>query len=100
MTLCPMPYAGRGVGVGLIWDGLREAVELLSRGDRALYSTAARSLYVSGVATLVSLALGVLAGAFLAFQRFRGRGLALAFVNTGLGLAPGRGGPVGPVMVL
>jgi len=74
--------------VGLIWDGLREAVELLSRGDRALYSTAARSLYVSGVATLVSLALGVLAGAFLAFQRFRGRGLALAFVNTGMGLPP------------
>ena len=72
----------------LIWDGLREAVELLSRGDRALYSTAARSLYVSGVATLVSLALGVLAGAFLAFQRFRGRGLALAFVNTGMGLPP------------
>ena len=72
----------------LIWDGLREAVEALARGDDVLYSTAARSLYVSGLATLISLALGVLAGSFLALQRFRGRGLALAFVNTGMGLPP------------
>jgi len=74
--------------VELIWDGLREAVEALARGDDVLYSTAARSLYVSGLATLISLALGVLAGSFLALQRFRGRGLALAFVNTGMGLPP------------
>src|SRR3972149_2632912 len=49
----------------LIWDGLREAVEALARGDDVLYSTAARSLYVSGLATLISPALGVLAGSLL-----------------------------------
>ena len=72
----------------LIWDGLREAVELLARGDDVVLSTAARSLYVSGLATLVSLAFGVALGAFLAFQRFPGRNIAMAFVNTGMGLPP------------
>lgn len=74
--------------MGLIWDGLREAVAMLARGDGALYSTAARSLYVSGLATLISLAVGVLAGSFLALRRFPGRALALALVNTGMGLPP------------
>ena len=72
----------------LIWDGLREAVELLARGDDVVLSTAARSLYVSGLATLLSLAFGVALGAFLAFQRFPGRNIAMAFVNTGMGLPP------------
>lgn len=61
---------------------------MLARGDGALYSTAARSLYVSGLATLISLVVGVLAGSFLALRRFPGRALALALVNTGMGLPP------------
>ena len=72
----------------LIWDGLTEALRLLAKGESAVYSTTARSLYVSGIATLFSLVFGVALGAFLAFQRFPGRRLALAFVNTGMGLPP------------
>ncbi|HXH21066.1 MAG TPA: ABC transporter permease [Dehalococcoidia bacterium] len=72
----------------LIWEGLREAARLLARGDDAVYSTAARSLYVSGLATLLSLAGGVWLGTFLAYQRFPGRALALTLVNTGMGLPP------------
>jgi len=74
--------------VDLLWDGLREALRLLARGDDAVLSTTARSLYVSGLATALSLVVGVSAGSFLALQRFPGRGLALAFVNTGMGLPP------------
>ena len=72
----------------LIWDGLTEALRLLAKGEGAVYSTTARSLYVSGIATLFSLVFGVALGAFLAFQQFPGRRLALAFVNTGMGLPP------------
>lgn len=72
----------------LLWDGLREAIELLANGDSFVFSTTARSLYISGLATLISLGAGIAVGSFLALQRFRGRGLALAFVNTGMGLPP------------
>lgn len=72
----------------LIWEGLKEAVRLLSKGDDAVYSTTARSLYVSGLATLISLAIGVGAGSVLAYQRFPGRAFVLTLVNTGMGLPP------------
>ena len=72
----------------LVWDGLKEALRLLWRNDDAVYSIALRSIYVSGVATLVSLVLGVGFGALLAFRRFPGRLLALTLVNTGMGFPP------------
>jgi tungstate transport system permease protein len=74
--------------VDLIWDGLKEAVRLLAHDDDDVYSIAMRSVYVSGVATLVSLVLGVGIGAVLAFRRFPGRLLALTLVNTGMGFPP------------
>lgn len=72
----------------LIWEGLRQAVSLLVHNDDAVYEIALRSLYVSGVATLVSLVLGVAVGAVLAFGRFPGRLIAMSLVNTGMGLPP------------
>jgi tungstate transport system permease protein len=74
--------------VDLIWDGIREAIRLLVRGDRDVYEITARSLFISGSATFLSLAVGVLIGSFIALQRFPGRNLALASVNTGMGLPP------------
>jgi tungstate transport system permease protein len=74
--------------MGLVWEGIREAVRLIAEGDAFVYSTTARSLYVSGLATLFSLVLGVPAGAFLAYQRFPGRALVMTLVNTGMGLPP------------
>jgi tungstate transport system permease protein len=72
----------------LIWEGLKEAVRLLVRGDDFVYSTTFRSLFVSGSATLFALVVGVAAGAFLAYQRFPGRSIAMTLVNTGMGLPP------------
>jgi len=72
----------------LLWEGVKEAVRLIARGDDLVYSTTARSLFVSGLATLISLILGVGLGAFLAYQRFPGRKLAMSLVNTGMGLPP------------
>lgn len=72
----------------LIWDGIREAVDLIAHGDRELIGVVVRSLLISGSATLVSLALGVGAGATLALSRFPGRRLVITLVNTGMGLPP------------
>ncbi len=72
----------------LIWEGLKEAVHLLAHNEDGVYSIALRSIYVSGTATIVSLALGVALGVVLAFRRFPGRFVALTLVNTGMGFPP------------
>ena len=46
------------------------------------------SLQVSGLATLLCIVVGVPLGTALALSRFRGRGVVLALVNTGMGLPP------------
>lgn len=46
------------------------------------------SLAVSGLATALSLLIGVPIGTWLALSRFRSRGLAITVVNTGMALPP------------
>jgi tungstate transport system permease protein len=46
------------------------------------------SVAVSGVATAISLLIGVPIGTWLALSRFRSRGLAITVVNTGMALPP------------
>lgn len=46
------------------------------------------SLFVSGVAILFSMLLGVPAGIFLGLHRFPGRAFLVTIVNTGMGLPP------------
>ena len=72
----------------LLWAGLREALRLLVTGDREVIAILLLSLQVSGLATLVSLAVGVPAGAALALLRFPGRTLVVSAVNAGMGLPP------------
>jgi tungstate transport system permease protein len=74
--------------VELLWAGLREALRLLFTADRELVAILLLSLQVSGLATLVSLALGIPAGAALALVRFPGRTLVVSAVNAGMGLPP------------
>jgi tungstate transport system permease protein len=72
----------------LIWQGIREAIRLILTGDAGVLQITWLSLKVSGGATVLSLLLGIPAGVVLALTRFRGRGLLLALVNTGMGLPP------------
>jgi len=74
--------------VGLIWQGIREAVWLLIRGDAEVIRITLLSLQVSGAATFCALLLGIPVGSLLALARFPGRGLAVSLVNTGMGLPP------------
>ena len=72
----------------LLVAGLREAVRLLVGGDGEVFGILLLSLQVSGSATLVSLMLGVPAGAALALLRFPGRTVVVSAVNAGMGLPP------------
>jgi tungstate transport system permease protein len=74
--------------VDLVWSGIVQAVALLAGADGEIWGILWLSLQVSGSATLISLALGVPAGAALALARFPGRGLVVSVVNTGMGLPP------------
>jgi len=74
--------------VDLLVAGVREALRLLVTGDREVFAVLWLSLQVSGLATLLSLALGIPAGAALALLRFPGRTLVVSAVNAGMGLPP------------
>jgi tungstate transport system permease protein len=77
-----------GDGVGLIGEGLLQAVALLGAADAELLRVTWLSLQVSGAATGLSLLGGMPLGTVLALVRFPGRGLLVALVNTGMGLPP------------
>ena len=72
----------------LIWDGIIEAIRLLFSGSPEVWAITGLSLQVSGLATAISLLLGLPLGTLLALGRFVGRGLALSLVNTGMALPP------------
>ncbi len=71
-----------------IWDGLGEAIRRLLSGDPETYRITWLSLQVSGIATLISLFLGAPIGVLLGLSHFPGRRLAIAVINTGMGLPP------------
>ena len=95
----------------LLLEGVRQAVGLLLAGESEVWAILRLSLEVSGSATLVSLALGIPAGAALALARFPGRALVVSAVNSGMGLPPvvvglfvtillWRSGPLGGLEIL
>jgi len=74
--------------VQLIWDGIIEAIRLLFSGSPEVWAITGLSLQVSGLATVISLLIGLPLGTMLALGRFPGRGFALSLVNTGMALPP------------
>jgi tungstate transport system permease protein len=72
----------------LILDGVVRAMGLVLSGDPEVLGITWLSLRLSATATLLSLLVGVPLGTALALVRFPGRQLAIALVNTGMGLPP------------
>lgn len=72
----------------LIWDGIAKAIALLATLDREVLAITWLSLKVSGIATLISLVLGISSGTLLALTDFPGKRLLVSIVNTGMGLPP------------
>ena len=74
--------------MGLVWEGIKKAFELLWTLDPEVLGITLFSLKVSILATLASLAIGGAAGMAIALARFPGKRLLIALVNTGMGLPP------------
>lgn len=72
----------------LIVEGVKKALWLLVTFDPEVMGITLLSLKVSGIATLISLVIGVSLGTVLALARFPGRQIAVGLVNTGMGLPP------------
>src|ERR671933_2195791 len=72
----------------LIVEGLRGAFQLVLSADPETLDITALSLRISLTATLLSLAIGIPIGVYLALVMFPGRSLVLGMVNTGMALPP------------
>jgi tungstate transport system permease protein len=74
--------------VELIWEGIKQALVHILTADSEVLGITLRSLWISGAATLLSLAVGIPIGIALALARFPGRSFAVSLINTGMGLPP------------
>ena len=72
----------------LVWRGLTEAFRLLISGDREVWQIAYLTIRVSGVATLLSILIGIPLGAVLGLGKFPGKSLLQSIVNSAMGLPP------------
>jgi tungstate transport system permease protein len=95
----------------LILVGIRQAIHLLFTLDPEVLGITALSLKVSGVATLISLCIGISSGTAVALNQFPGKRLVISLINTGMGLPPvvvgllvtiflWRNGPLGSLEIL
>ena len=74
--------------MNVLLEGLLEAGRLLLTLDQEVLDITWRTLQVSGTATLISVLIGVPVGTVVALTQFTGRGLAVSFINFGMGLPP------------
>ena len=74
--------------MGFIWDGIKQAADLLAHGDHEILVVVWTTLRVALWSTLLALAIGLPIGLFLGLGRFRGRRAGLALANAGMGLPP------------
>ncbi|ABZ82953.1 abc transporter, substrate-binding protein [Heliomicrobium modesticaldum Ice1] len=72
----------------LIIEGVGQAIRLLIQGDPEVWAVTWLTLRVSGLATLISVLIGVPLGVLLAQSRFPGKAVVVSLVNTGMGLPP------------
>jgi len=97
--------------LGYLGDSLLTAFELILNFDRDVRMTAWVSLYTSSCAIVIAALLGVPIGLWLGLNRFRGRQLLLALLNTLMALPTvvvglllfgllSRQGPLGPLGLL
>ena len=72
----------------LILEGIKKAFWLLVTLDPEVLGITLLSLKVSGLATLISLIIGVFVGIGVALARFPGKRIVVSLINTGMGLPP------------
>lgn len=74
--------------MGFLTDVVGEAFRYVADFGPELREILVLTLVVAGLATAIGVVLGVPFGVWLGLSRFRGRGLLMALVNTGMGIPP------------
>jgi tungstate transport system permease protein len=72
----------------LILEGLVKAFQLIAALDPEVLGITWLSLKVSGLATFISVLIGISTGMIVALTRFPGKKFVVSVVNTGMGLPP------------
>lgn len=72
----------------MIFQGMIEACRLLTSGDNEIFQVAMLTLAVSGMATAISVVVGVPFGLWLALKDFHGKQAFGSLLNFGMGLPP------------
>lgn len=72
----------------LIIEGIIKAIKLLFSLDREVMDITLLSLKVSGIATIISVFIGVSIGTLIALNEFPGKKIIVSLVNTAMGLPP------------
>jgi len=72
----------------LLWHGIQKALVLLFTGDHEILHITLLSLQLSGLATLISVGIGMSAGVMIGLSDFPGKKIVVSMVNTGMGLPP------------
>ncbi len=72
----------------LIFEGIKKAFILLFTFDPEVMGITLLSLKVSGIATFISLLIGINVGAAVALSTFPGKKIVVSLINTGMGLPP------------
>jgi len=71
-----------------IWEGIQEAIRLLLSGDPEVWQITFLSIGISGIATMLSVLIGLPLGTWLALGALKGKGCFLSVINTGMALPP------------
>ena len=71
-----------------IFAGIIQAIQMIFTADQEIWSVTWLTLKISGIATLLSVSVGIPIGIFLATKKFRGRKILISLFNTGMGLPP------------
>lgn len=71
-----------------IWEGIQQAFSLISKADPEVLGITFLSLRISGLATILSLLIGLPLGTLLAIGRFPTRKFWISLINTGMALPP------------
>lgn len=72
----------------IIFEGIKKAFILLFNLEPEVINITLLSLRISGMATLVSLFIGITIGVIISLSKFPGRKIVVSLINTGMGLPP------------
>ena len=72
----------------MIGRGVAQAFQMIITGDPEIVSITLLTLRISGIATLISIIIGIPFGVLLAWGKFPGRKIIISMVNTAMGFPP------------